>query len=255
MKLAIIVPAYNEEKRIGRMLGEYLRFFENSGLDYEIKVIINGTTDDTPKIVNEFSKGNPNISGYVIEDRGKGRAVSWGFKQAFEQGFDLIGFVDADLATSPESFYALILNLKEWDGVIAGRWLKDSQVKDKAIRHVTSRGFNFVVRSMFFMPYSDTQCGAKLFTRESVGKILPKMTASQWAFDVNLLYLCKRKGLKIKEIPTVWENVEGSKVNLLRTPLKMFISITRLRLFYSPLKFLVTIYDKLPGGLKLHNKL
>jgi dolichyl-phosphate beta-glucosyltransferase len=96
------------------------------------------------------------------------------------------------------------------------------------------------------MPYRDTQCGAKIFTRKSIEKIIPKLGVTEWAFDVDLLYQSHKLGLKVKEHPTVWKDKEGSKINLKRSSLQMFLAVARLRLvnsglriFAKPLKFLV----------------
>ena len=103
------------------------------------------------------------------------------------------------------------------------------------------------------MNYRDTQCGAKIFSRKVIEEITPLLSLTEWAFDINLLYLCKRKKFKIKEIPTIWEDREGSKIsNVSKTSLQMFFGVVRLRLIYSsfekllnPIKFLLKIGDKL----------
>src|SRR3989338_9940965 len=109
MKVSIIIPAYNEEKRIGNTLKEYSRFFENlrkeKKLNYEILVVINNTKDNTELIVKKYQKKNKNIKYINLPKGGKGYATAEGFKNALSQKNDLLCFVDADMATSPEAFY------------------------------------------------------------------------------------------------------------------------------------------------------
>lgn len=241
MKVSIIIPAYNEERRIKKTLSEYSTFFEKikrkQKINYEILIVINNTKDRTKEIVQNFSKKNKNILYLDFKKGGKGFAITQGFKDALKRNNDFIGFVDADLATTPQAFFDLILELrknKKIQGVIASRALKDSVAKFSVIRKITHKGFNLVVRIFFLLPYSDTQCGAKLFKREVLEKINVKISLAEWAYDVNLLYLGRKNGFKIKEIPTVWKDKEGSKVKVIKTSIQMFSGVLRLRLIYSP---------------------
>ena len=252
-KICIVIPAYNEEKRIGKTLGAYSSYFEvlrkGKKLDYEILVVINNTKDGTEEIVKKYVQLNNRIRYLNLIRGGKGYAVIEGFKDALKRDNDLIGFVDADMATSPEKYFKLIKNVEKCDGVIASRGLKDSKVKTTLYRKLTNRGFNTLVRLLLHIQFKDTQCGAKLFKRKTIEELLKSQIMTQWAFDVDLLY--KLKKVKIKEIATDWEDKTGSKVNL-KDPLKMFSSVIRLRLIYSPFKFVVKVYDKLPERIKIH---
>lgn len=256
--ICIIIPAHNEEKRIGETLESYGKFFRNLEKEkkigkFEILVVLNACKDNTLKIVKKYRKKFKEIRYLDFEEAGKGFAIIKGFKEALKSGFELVGFVDADMATPPSAFYDLIKSIRFCDGIIASRGLKQSKVKTSFMRKLTSKGFNFVVRSFLFLPYSDTQCGAKLFKREALEKIINEIGFTAWAFDIDLLYKLRKKNLKIKEIPTVWKDVKGSKLDLLIVPFQMFSSIVRLRLLYSPFKFIVRVYDKLPERLKIHN--
>jgi len=258
MKVAIVMPAYNEEARIGKTLEAYEKFFrkkKKEKLYAEVVVVINNTTDRTEEIVKRAGKKNKQIRYLNFKQGGKGFAIVEGFKDALSRDFDLIGFVDADLATPPEAFYDLIKKINGNDGIIGSRWLKESKVKTKQgiLRIITSRGFNLLVRSILFLPYKDTQCGAKLFKRKVLESIIDEIGVSKWAFDIDLLLRIRKKGFKIIEIPTIWEDKRGSKLSLAIVPLQMFSAIIRLRLLFSPLKFVVKIYDKLPEKIKVHN--
>jgi len=244
MKLSIIVPAYNEEDRIGNMLDAYLPFFSDRyGSDsFEILVVINGTTDRTEEIVRSDMADHPCLD-CIIEPQavGKGGAVMLGFARA--KG-DLIGFVDADGATPPEAFQDLIDSLGEAGAIIASRWRRDSIVSPRQplSRRIASRVFNIIVRVMFGLPLTDTQCGAKLFRRDVIVRVLPKLGITRWAFDVDLLYQLKRDGCRVTEIPTTWQDVKGSKLPVGRASTEMMFSLIRLRLMHSPFKGLVRLY-------------
>jgi glycosyltransferase involved in cell wall biosynthesis len=253
--LSIIMPAYNEEKRIGKTLFEYSNYFEKSKIDYEILVVINGTTDKTEEVIKKAQKNNKNIFHLNFKQAGKGFAIIQGFKDALKRKKELIGFVDADLATSPKAFHDLIDKMNNYDVIIASRWLPDSKIEtpQTILRIITSRGFNFLVRSILFLPYHDTQCGAKLFKNHALKNVIKDLGTTEWAFDIDLLYQLRRKGFKIKEHPTTWKDNRDTKLKLLKTPFKMFSSIVRLRLNHSPLKFIVRLYDKLPENKKIHS--
>jgi glycosyltransferase involved in cell wall biosynthesis len=255
MKLSIIIPAYNEEKRIGRTLDSYSKFFSKNIKDFEIIVVLNNCKDNTLKIVKEFIKKNKKIKYLNFKEAiGKGGAILEGFKIA--KG-DLIGFIDADMATPPDAFYDLIIKINSYHGIIASRWIEGSKIGEKQplMKRIGSRGFNFLTKILLNLNFNDTQCGAKLFKKNVIKKILNEIGITKWAFDVNLLYSIKRKGYKIKEIPTEWNAVGASHFNLVKAMPEMFLGLLRLRLIYSKFKFIVKIYDKLPEWLKIHHRI
>ena len=255
VKLSIVIPAYNEEKRIERTLDNYSSFFQKKLKYFEIIVVLNGCVDNTLNIVKSFSKKNKKVRYLEFKKAiGKGAAIIEGFKVA--KG-NLIGFVDADMATPPGAFYDLFKNIENYDGVIASRWMKGSKinVEQPFLKKVGSRGFNFLTRILFNLKFNDTQCGAKLFKKRIIKNILNDLKITKWAFDVNLLYSIKRKHYKIKEIPTEWNAVKSSHFNLFKAIPEMFLGLVRLRLLYSRFKFIVKIYDGLPEWLKIHHKL
>lgn len=260
MRVSIVIPAYNEENRIGKMLDSYCEYFsrlkEQKILDFEILVVINGTTDNTEGVVKEYQKKFKEII-YMnrLDIAAKGLAILEGFKDALKRENNLIGFVDGDLATPPEAYYDLIKSIGNDDGIIPIRWDKRSKIliEESLFRKMLSYGYNLMVRSLFLFPYRDTQCGAKLFKREILEKNVNKIVTSTWGFDIALLFcLRKESNAKIKSIPTIWEDKKGSKINFKRTPFRMFASAIRLRMIHSPFRELVRIYRKLPEKMKFH---
>jgi glycosyltransferase involved in cell wall biosynthesis len=250
MKLTITIPAHNEEHRIGRMLDAYLPFFtEAYGDQVEILVVINGSTDGTEQVVQEYEKQYSCLR-HITEPRpvGKGGALMIAFEK--EQG-DLVGFADADGSTPPSAFKDLVDNMGDADCIIASRWCHGAEVfpRQPLLRQIASRTFNLITRVLLGLPLTDTQCGAKLMRREAIQKVLPHIGITQWAFDVDMLYQLKRAGCTIREIPTVWKDVDGSKVQIGRTSSQMLLALGRLRLIHSPLHFIVTIYDLTLGRI------
>ncbi len=240
MNLSIIIPAHNEEKRIRKTLEEYVTLFKEKEdvKNFEIIVVANACKDKTVEIVKKFIKKNKEIKILDFEKGGKGFAIKEGFKEALKGKAELIGFVDADNATPAFAFYDLVKNIDNYDGILGSRYIKNAVLNPKPtfIRFLASRIFNFLVRVLFFLPYHDTQCGAKLFRREVVEKVVPKLSMSQFAFDIDLLYNTRKLGFKIKEHPTFWRDVEYSKIKLKKASVQMFLAIIQLRILNSRLK-------------------
>ena len=248
MKLSIVVPAYNEEDRIGRMLEAYLPYFAaRYGSDFELIVSVNGSTDRTEAIARAMAARFPQLR-VLVEPQpiGKGGAIMAG--GAVATG-DRIGFVDADGATPPAAFDDLVRGLGDAGLVIASRRLPGAVVSPRQPwkRRFVSRVFNFLVRLLFKLRITDTQCGAKLMTAEAWRAIVPHIGLTKWAFDVDMLFKTRRAGFAIREIPTTWSDVGGSKLKVGRVSFQMLLAIARLRLLYSPLRWVVSLYDRLLG--------
>lgn len=216
MKLSLIIPAYDEEKRILKTLMEYNNFlkkiFKNN---FEIIIIPNNCKDNTLEVVKNFAKKNKQIKFFNFPNYcGKGNAVMKGFEIA---NGDYIGFVDADNSTNPENFYKLYDHIVKdnLDGAIASRRTNGFVTKRNSFKRLSSNLFNLFVNFLFNLNYKDTQCGAKLFTKKTTGYFINNYMEGGWGFDVDLLYLAKRNKFKIKEIPIKWEDSEESKLTLL----------------------------------------
>ena len=218
MKISITIPAYNEEQRIEKTIRTYHTFFSEKNISFELVVVLNGCKDNTIGVVQRVRN---DISGNIViidlPQAGKGLAIKAGFADALTRDNDLIGFVDADMATLPAAFYDLVTNIDDNDGIIASRYMPGAQISPPrpAWKRYGSRIFyESLIWLLFGLNYYDFQCGAKLFKRSVLEKINPQLTVKQWAFDAELLYLCKKAGYTIKEIPTVWEDQAGSKLTL-----------------------------------------
>jgi len=248
MNLSLIIPAHNEEARIGPMLDAYLPFFtQRYGDDTEFIVVVNGSTDDTAGVVGEYGERFSQLR-CIVEPQaiGKGGALILGFQEA--RG-DLVGFVDADGSTPPAAFQNLIDVIGDADVAVASRWCRGAIVSppQPLTRRIASRVFNVLTRLLFGLRLTDTQCGAKVMKRDALAPVLDKLGITRWAFDVDLLFQMQRAGRKIVEVPTEWHDIAGSKIDILPASTEMAVALVRLRLLYSPLRWIVGLYDKLIG--------
>jgi glycosyltransferase involved in cell wall biosynthesis len=238
----LLIPAYNEEERIGPVLRDYAEYFrKNYDGEFRTVVVLNGCRDNTLGVVEEVAVEYPEIEPLNFPDPiGKGGALIDGFKKAAEAKAVLTGYVDADGATPPSAFHELVKQcaVGEADCLIGSRWLPGAVLHQSQtrLRRIFSRGFHTIVGALFWMGIRDTQCPAKVVRREALEKILESLRIADLAFDVNLLFSLKRAGFTVKEVPIEWTDKLGSKVtaNLWRTSLVMFLSVLRLRLVHSP---------------------
>ncbi|MBP1929557.1 glycosyltransferase involved in cell wall biosynthesis [Methanolinea mesophila] len=219
----IIIPAYNEERRIGPLLGSL------AGFPGIFLVICDGN-DGTPDLVKRFASENPGvrISACRYDHRlGKGGAIKEGFTLA---GTPRVGYMDADGSTSIEQMTRLLDGLDHADGVIGSRWLPDSviTVPQGFSRKVQSRIFNLLIRALFGLSFRDTQCGAKVFKKEAIDAVLEKMTSTGFEFDVELLWRLESAGYRVRECPITWTNRDESRLRG-GEGFGMFTALMRLR--------------------------
>ena len=208
--ISIIVPAYNEGKRIELTLNSLLLTFP----DDEIIVVSNGSEDNTVEILKTWKEKHANFRYLEFSDKlGKGGAIVEGLKIA---SGDLIGFVDADDAFDLSFIKNSLSELSSFDCIIASKW-KDKnifQVNEPMLRKVLSRGWNLFVRVLLGLDYYDTQAGAKFFKKQVRDKINYDFISKGFAFDIELIYKIKISNFKIKEIYIPSKHIEGSTFRL-----------------------------------------
>ncbi len=236
----LLIPAYNEERRIGPVLERYASHLQaHYPGPIQIVVILNGCRDNTLGVVESAERRHSCISHLEFAAPiGKGGALIEGLKLA--PLADFIGYVDADGATPPEAFLDLVSHAvtRNADCVIASRWISGAKIThaQPEKRRIASRLFHLFVEGFFWMGIRDTQCGAKVFRRQAIEVVHGQLRLADLAFDVNLLYSLKRAGFRIEEVATVWNDQTGSHVVFnFRTSLNMLLSLIRLRLLYSPI--------------------
>ncbi|MBU0671316.1 glycosyltransferase [Patescibacteria group bacterium] len=230
-KSTIVIPAYNEGERIKPTLDGYCKYFKDEA---DILVVVNGCTDNTEEVVKNLAGKYSNLKYLVTNDPGKGGAVYHGFKKAETE---YIGFVDADMATTPQEYDKLIKAMDGNDGVIASRYGKGAKITKRSfLRRLSSWVFRVVVKVVFWMPYTDTQCGAKIFSKKLITALMPKLNITNMTFDVDLLFKAKKAGFKVIEIPTIWiekgsSAALGSPGKLLKSSINMFATLFKIRFY------------------------
>jgi glycosyltransferase involved in cell wall biosynthesis len=249
--LLLLIPAYNEERRIGPVLRDYAEYFRrNYHGKFQLVVMLNGCRDNTLGVVQAVAADFPEVSAVDHPDPiGKGGALIEGLKLAPRA--DLIGYVDADGATAPRAFLDLVRQTEKADCVIGSRWIEGAVLHQvqSGRRRFASRVFHAAVQVLFGMNITDTQCGAKVMRRAAVEKVHGALCIADMAFDINLLYLLKRNGCVVLEAPTEWTDKAGSKVTLWRTSATMLLSVIRLRWIYSPFKGLRALVTPLENWI------
>ncbi len=207
--ISVVVPVYKEEKRVERCIIESLFFFRNNPLigNFEIIFVADRSGDQTISTIQKHLSKNKELKLIVNQERlRKGFSVRAGAMQA---KYGLILFYDNDLSTPLCEVNKFLEIIDDYDILIASRALKESKIERKFFKMVLSRGFSFWKRLILNMKIKDTQCGFKMFKRHC-RVIFEKQTIRDGAFDVELLYLAKKFGFHIKEVPITWIDSDSS---------------------------------------------
>jgi dolichyl-phosphate beta-glucosyltransferase len=237
--LSIVVPAYNEEKRLGASLKRMLAYFDSQNYPYEILVVNDGSNDGTAAVVEHIAACRPQVRLLAYTpNRGKGHAVRYGILRA--RG-ERILFSDADLATPIEEVEKLNAKLDAGFPIAIGsRDVRGSELikRESWLRETGGKLFNKLVQLLTVPGIHDTQCGFKLFTHSAAQTIFSRCVIDHFAFDVEALYLAVRiYGLKVSEVPVRWAHQEGSKVKFWRDGVRMVKAVFKIR---------TTRYERVP---------
>lgn len=228
-ELSVIIPAYNEEKRLPRTLANVHDYLVGCGRSFEIVVVDDGSHDGTVECVEEFARHHASeetvrLVSYA-PNQGKGFAVRTGMLAA--RG-ELLLMDDADGSSPIEEIERLIKGLEpDFQVVIGSRAKEDPSAVVKALlyRKYIGNTFNLIVQSLLLPGIKDTQCGFKLFTREAAQNVFSVARLNGYAFDVEILYIARLRGYKVHEVAINWENAEGSKVNVLTDSPRMLLEV------------------------------
>jgi len=232
--LSVIVPAYNEEERLPDNLPSIAEYLARSGKQpAEILIVNDGSTDRTPEISRDIAARltTPNLSVQVLDNpgnRGKGYSVRHG---ALKSRMDWALFTDADLSSPIEECDRLFEAVCGGCQIAIGsRALKRDLigVHQSKLRETVGRIFNLSVRVVTGLPFRDTQCGFKLFSRRAVQEIFPRQRLERFGFDVELLFLARKFGFEVAEVPVRWNHSEGTKVGML-SGADAFLDVWRVR--------------------------
>lgn len=212
-QLSVIVPCYQEERRLPQSLRRLEEYLQGAGHTYEVLLVDDGSTDRTAEIASEMEARNPRFRLLRYEEnRGKGFAVSYGMQRARGQW---LLFSDADLSTPIEELERFLPLLEQgYDVVIGSRGLKESNLKVRQPwwRERLGRLMNFLIRQASGLRFKDTQCGFKLFSQQAARDIFPNLTVRTWMFDVEALILARKLGYAIVDVPITWINSDESRV-------------------------------------------
>jgi dolichyl-phosphate beta-glucosyltransferase len=227
---SVIIPAYNESVRIRPTLDELLRYMREQEWDAEILVVNDGSSDNTAEIVREYGKLHPQV--LLLENpgnRGKGYSVRNGMLHARGR---ICLFTDADLSSPITEAHRLFDAIDRGaDIAIGSRWLRaELQTERQPLyRQAFGRIFNLVLRVILGLRFADTQCGFKAFRRNAAQCIFPLQRIERWGFDPEILYLARRAGLRVEEVPVLWAHSEGTRLHPFRDGLRMFGEVLRIR--------------------------
>jgi glycosyltransferase involved in cell wall biosynthesis len=226
--LSIIIPAYNEERRLPRTLEQIFAFLDEQSYTAEILIVENGSNDRTFEVAQKFAKQRKRVQVFREKKRGKGNAVRRGMLEA--QG-EYRFLCDADLSmpiAEVSKFLPPVLD--DVDIAIASREVQDAVRHDEPhYRHLTGRIFNTLIRLLVLPDLQDTQCGFKCFRAEVAEDVFRFQTLTGWSFDVEILYIAQQKGYRIQEIPINWYFKTETKINVFQDSWQMFLDLLTIR--------------------------
>lgn len=222
-RYSLVIPAYNEEKRIAGLFDAITSF------DGELIVVCDGN-DHTADVVDKIAEKRPDLAIRCLRfpaRLGKGGGVIAGLMAARAP---FVGYADADGSTGIDEMVRLFSHLKKADAAIGSRWIEGSAlaIRQGWMRRVESRCFNGIIRLLFGLSFHDTQCGAKVFKKSAVDAVLPHLRAQGFEFDVELLWRLTRAGSRIEEVPIAWQNKGDSRVKK-SDMLRMLAGLLRVR--------------------------
>jgi dolichyl-phosphate beta-glucosyltransferase len=228
--LSVIVPAYNEETRMRSSLQAIEDYLRGLGRSYEILPVNDGSTDGTLSAMREYAAGSDSVRVITYErNAGKGCAVRRGMMESRGE-FGM--FTDTDLSAPIDELPKLFLAIEQGNDIAIGSRAVRGSVRIKHqpfYRELGGKGLNLVIRALAVPGIHDTQCGFKLFKGELARRIFSRCFLDGWGFDVEVLYLARRLGYRIAEVPVVWSHAEGSKIHPFRAGLQVIRDLIRIR--------------------------
>src|SRR5579884_55185 len=228
-QLSIVVPAYNEGWRLPDTLGELFSFLTTQSYKAEVMVVENGSSDDTAQVVQRLIPRFPGLRLMRLQAAGKGRAVRAGVLDATG---DIIFLCDADLSTPAAEIPRFMKTIHAGYDIVVGSREGVGAIRygEPEYRHIMGRVFNRLVQVLAVPDIEDTQCGFKAFNLAAALALFPLQTITGWAFDVEILYLARKLGYRIAELPVEWRFNDDTKVRALQDTRTMLSDIITIRL-------------------------
>jgi dolichyl-phosphate beta-glucosyltransferase len=225
--LSVVVPAYNEEGRLGSSLDELRTYLAVVPWTWEIRVVDDGSADRTAGVATDAGREEPRIVVQREPHRGKGGAVKAGMLAA--RG-DYRFLCDADLSMPVVELPRFLPPQVDADVAIGTReGLGARRVGEPILRHLAGRAFNHVVQRLAVSGIDDTQCGFKMFTARAAESIFPRVGVEGWAFDIEVLWIARERGFTVAQVPIEWHYRRESRVDMLRDGLGMLQDVLRIR--------------------------
>ncbi len=229
-KYSIVIPAFNESGRIPATLESILACIRSRGWQAEVIVVNDGSTDSTAQVVREIARRAPEVR--LVENpanHGKGYSVRNGMMQA--QG-EVVMFTDSDLSAPIEEAELLFDAIRKGaDIAIGSRWLERGRQthRQPLYRQIFGRCFNGVTRMVMRLPFADTQCGFKAFTRSAAQTVFQLQTIERWGFDPEILFIALKRGFHVVEVPVSWAHDERTRMSYLKDGMKMLEELLIIR--------------------------
>lgn len=228
----IVVPVYNEERALPQSIPTLCAFLESDVFPYDWTIFIgdNASIDNTPAVSRKLEEESGGKVKYVrVERKGRGYALKeiWGASQA-----DILSFMDVDLSTGIDAFPELIGAIAEkgYDIAIGSRLASRSKVTRSLKRTVLTRGYNAIIKAMFFTRFSDAQCGFKAVSRKVAQRLLPLIENNNWFFDTEMLILAEKMGYRVYDVPVEWVEDTDTRVKIASTVTEDLRGLLRLRI-------------------------
>jgi len=224
----IVIPVYNEEQAIGPCVDRLRDFLEeNLSHDWRIIVANNGSTDRTVEVAEQLAAADARVSLLNLSRKGRGLALRTAWSRS---AADVVSYMDVDLSTNLRYFPLLVEGLCcGYDIAVGSRLMQASMVARRLKREVLSRGFNLLIRLLFWTRFTDAQCGFKALRREAAQLLLPHIANNSWFFDAELLILAEKNAFRIFEAPVEWMEDIDSRVNLRATAAEDIRGLVRMR--------------------------
>ncbi len=225
--LSVIIPAYNEETRLPITLLKVVEFLHKQTYSSEILIVENGSQDQTFQVGLEFTRKIPNLRIIHLEESGKGHAIQQGI---FQTTGTYRFIADADLSMPVEEINKFFPPSRSCEVNIASREAPGAiRYYEPVFRHITGRIYNLLIRLLLLPGLQDTQCGFKCFHGAIAEDIFRYQKLKGWAYDVEVLFIARRHGWKINEIPVRWYYSRDSKIKIVKDSIKMFIELLTIR--------------------------
>lgn len=230
IKLSVIVPCYNEEKRFKAGFEHFYKFLTKTKFKWELIFVNDGSKDKTLNLMWAESKKNNKIRVITYEsNKGKGFAISKGVGTA---NGEIVLFSDIDNSVDISTVNSFFKYFNDADVVIGSRRLTNSKIlkRQKPLRELLGRGFTLLVKIIVNWQIKDATCGFKAFKREAAKKLFKKISIYNWSFDAEILFLCKKYKMRVAQVPVVWTDVKGSKVSITKDIAGSLYGLLQIRL-------------------------